>query len=71
MNVSVGVNTDVLIASGRIHAALKIIPRIIGPKEVWGPWMRDNLQLELVSKVFTVIRGGEGIYPRTLFLGRS
>jgi len=42
------VNPDVLPATSRILAALKVIPRVIGPKEVWATWMRDGLTTELV-----------------------
>ena len=41
---------NVLIAAAHVHAALDLVPRIITAKEVWGPWMRDNLDKELVRE---------------------
>ena len=41
---------NALIAAAHVHAALDLVPRIITAKEVWGPWMRDNLDKELVRE---------------------
>ncbi|KAI9453882.1 hypothetical protein HD554DRAFT_2179246 [Boletus coccyginus] len=46
MNTSYQMDDDVLVATARIQAALEIVPRIVGPKKVWGPWMRDHLKVE-------------------------
>lgn len=48
MNTSYQMDDDVLVATARIQAALEIVPRIVGPKKVWGPWMRDHLKVEEV-----------------------
>ena len=55
MNASHKIDKNVLVGMARIKAALQIIPHIVGPKEDWGPWMRDNLKVEEVcSPMFEV-----------------
>lgn len=49
MNTFLDIDVDVLLTTARVQAALQVIPRIIGPKEAWAHWMRDNLDGELVS----------------------
>ena len=49
MDASRQLNTDVLFATARVQAALGIVSRIVGPKEEWGPWMREHLRSEHVS----------------------
>ena len=46
---------DVLLAAVRVQAALELVPRIITSKETWAPWMRDNLDKELVSETPSII----------------
>lgn len=48
------IDEKVLIATARVQAALAVVPRIVGPKEAWGPWMRDGLKTEQVCTVFRV-----------------
>jgi hypothetical protein len=38
----------VLLATARIKAALGVAAQIVGPKEAWATWMRDELDGELV-----------------------
>ena len=55
MNMSHGIDTNFHVGMAHIKTALQIIPHIVGPKEDWGPWMRDNLKVEEVcSTVFEV-----------------
>ena len=48
MNPYQNVHADVLRATSRVFAALKVIPHLVGPKEVWAPWMARELAEELV-----------------------
>lgn len=54
MNTSHQISENVLLATARIQAALELIPHIVGPKEAWVPWMRDNLEAEVVSNTMFV-----------------
>ena len=49
MNAPQQLDDNILLATVRVQAALNVVPRIIGPMEQWGPWMRDKLRSELVS----------------------
>lgn len=42
------VDEKVLRVSARVQAALTVIPRLVGPRDAWVSWMRDNLERELV-----------------------
>lgn len=48
-NTSHIIDDKVMLATSRIQAALDLVSRIEGPKEDWGPWMRDHLKSEQVS----------------------
>ena len=50
MSASYQFDHNVLLAAVRVQAALELLPRIITSKETWAPWMRDNLDKELVSE---------------------
>jgi hypothetical protein len=50
MGSSYQIDLSVLTAAARVHAALELVPRISGSKEIWAPWMRDNLEGEFVSE---------------------
>lgn len=50
MSSSYQIDHSVLTATARVHAALDLVPRISTSKETWAPWMRDNLEVELVSE---------------------
>ncbi|KIK75811.1 hypothetical protein PAXRUDRAFT_36960 [Paxillus rubicundulus Ve08.2h10] len=41
------IRDDVLLATARVQAALALVPRMLGPKEAWGPWMFRNLHSEV------------------------
>ncbi|KAF9236959.1 hypothetical protein BU15DRAFT_63570 [Melanogaster broomeanus] len=41
------IDDNILLATVRIQAALRIASHIVGPKEAWAFWMRDNLTAEL------------------------
>ncbi|KAF8119136.1 hypothetical protein EV363DRAFT_1306183 [Boletus edulis] len=43
MNASHEIQNEVLLYTGRVQVALQTVPTIVGPKEDWGPWMRDHL----------------------------
>ncbi|KAN0094297.1 hypothetical protein V8E55_002584 [Tylopilus felleus] len=47
MNSSNTIDEKVLSVTVRVKAALELIPGIVGPKDVWMPWMRDKLDAEL------------------------
>jgi len=52
MHESYQMDRNALLAVVRIQAALSLVPQIIGQKEDWVWWMRDNLRHELVSDLF-------------------
>ena len=54
MNAPHKIDEKVLIATAHLQAALTVVPRIIGPKDAWGPWMWDGLKAEQVCTVFCV-----------------
>ncbi|KAN0090968.1 hypothetical protein V8E55_004534 [Tylopilus felleus] len=43
MNSSYTIDETALLVAVRVKAALEVIPSIVGPKDVWMRWMRDNL----------------------------
>lgn len=49
MHESYQIDRNALLAVVRVQAALSLVPRIVGRKEDWAWWMRDNLGRELVS----------------------
>ncbi|KAF8134209.1 hypothetical protein EV363DRAFT_1160616 [Boletus edulis] len=49
MNTSHDIEKDVVVAAARVQAALEVVPRIIGPKEAWAMWMRDNLEHDVAD----------------------
>lgn len=49
MNTSYQVNQNALRVASRIQAVLALIPRLVGPRQVWVSWMRENIEQELVS----------------------
>ena len=51
------VDIDVLITTIRVQTALDLVPRLLGPKDTWVPWMRDNLASELVKHTANIIPG--------------
>lgn len=63
MNPYQNVHADVLRATSRVFAALKVIPHLVGPKEVWAPWMARELAEELVQVPEPTI---DSPYPKLL-----
>ena len=49
MNSSNTIDEKVLLVTVQVKAALELIPGIMGPKDVWMPWMQDKLDAEVVS----------------------
>ncbi|KAI9574358.1 hypothetical protein HD554DRAFT_2034485 [Boletus coccyginus] len=60
MNTSYQIDDNVLVAMACIQAALEIVPHIIGPKKVWGPWMQDHLKIE-EKKIFMLLKSFKGM----------
>ncbi|KAG6374931.1 hypothetical protein JVT61DRAFT_3680 [Boletus reticuloceps] len=46
MNACHKINNEVLLVTGRVQAALEILPTIVGAKEDWGLWMQDHFRSE-------------------------
>jgi len=61
------IDEAVLLAMARIQAALELVPHLVGPTEAWVPWMRDQLQTEVVSDAQFV----SYIVDRSYYLIRS
>lgn len=50
MNPSHEIDIEFKMTAVRVQAALELVPRILGPKEAWAPWMRNNLAAEIRGK---------------------
>lgn len=49
MSSSYQIDSNVLLTTVRVQAALRLVPRILGSQTEWAFWMRDGLERELVS----------------------
>lgn len=53
-STSCTVDAGVLITTVRVQTVLDLVPRLLGPRETWVPWMRENLASELVKHTINV-----------------
>ncbi|KAG9309160.1 hypothetical protein JVU11DRAFT_10870 [Chiua virens] len=58
------VDPVVLSATAKVQAALDLVPRLIGDRNIWAPWLRDHLYNELTS-----VRDPDSSHPHSTLLG--
>lgn len=47
--MSFKIDNNVLLTTAHVHATLQLLPHIIGPRNVWMPWMHANLAAGMTS----------------------
>ncbi|KAG9309167.1 hypothetical protein JVU11DRAFT_10878 [Chiua virens] len=58
------VDPEVLFATAKVQATLDLVPRLIGDRNIWAPWLRDHLYDELIS-----VGDPDSCHPHSILLG--